>query len=172
MTPKCVFFSKFLWFWDSTGFPEASWRHLGSRCQKRDKNIKLINPVLGAILGQFWSQIYFICIFCVSFFVLAFGIACGKHPAPILGFGGHCMVLLGVILIIFYRCCETQRMQFSSEMLGLGGAGRPFLYHFCWMIECVFYVAVLTALSLDFRRFVPPKGVPVGVDFHSFPKFA
>ena len=38
-------------------------------------------------------------------------------------------------------------------MLGLGGAGRPFLNYFCWLFEYVFYVALWTALLFDFRRF-------------------
>ena len=60
----------------------ASWRHIGSRLQKSLQKIKLASHVLGAILGQFYYQIDFICIFCVLFFVLAFWHRFGEASGP------------------------------------------------------------------------------------------
>ena len=62
----------------SRGLLEASWRHLGSRYQKRFQNVKLVSLVLEAMLGLAPIR-FFRHFFCVNL-MLVFGIAFGKPP--------------------------------------------------------------------------------------------
>ena len=75
----------------------------------------------------------------------------------------------GIILNTFSQMLQNSKnATLSSEMLGLGGVGPPFLHLFCLLFECVFHVAFSTDFLFDFGGFGPPKGVRVGVHFESF----
>ena len=52
----------------------------------------------------------------------------------------HLGVISGCLLGSF--CAHLTNTTFSSEKLGLGGVGPPFLHHVCLLFEYVFYVAV------------------------------
>ena len=74
--------------------------------------------------------------------MLIFGIAFGRPPASILkilgsfqgAFWGHFEHFLQMLQ-------NSKNATLSSEMLGLGGVGPPFLHLFCLLFECVFHVA-------------------------------
>ena len=78
----------------------------------------------------------------------------------------------GVILNTFSQMMQTSKnATLSSEMLGFGGVGPPFLHFVCLLFECVFRVAFQTDFLLDLGGFGPPRGVHVGAHFESFCRF-
>ena len=110
----------------------ASWRHLGSRYQKRPQKIKLVSPVLGAILGNFCFQIDFNCIFCVSIFVVVFGIAFGTSLVPFLKIWGSFQgTFWGHFEYFLADAAELKKWNLFKRNADLGGVGPPFLHDFC-----------------------------------------
>ena len=85
---EILFLSDFSWFWGSMGLPRGLLAPSWKQVPKKPQNGKLLSPVLGAILGQFRFRIVFFCIFCVSFFLLVFGITFGRPPVPFLRIWG------------------------------------------------------------------------------------
>ena len=77
-------------------------------------------------------------------FMIIFVIASGKPPAPIWKdfkvISGSMLGSFGQFLLQMLQ--NSKNATFSSNLLGLGGAGPPFLHDFCKLFECVFYVAV------------------------------
>ena len=78
------------------------------------------------------SQPIFFCICCVPVFMFVFGIAFGRPPVAIFrilasfqgAFWHH-------FAYLFADAVKLKNATFPSEMLGLGGAGLPFLHHVC-----------------------------------------
>ena len=73
----------FLRFGHDFGGPGASRRQLRRQCQTRHQKISDLTPLWEVFLEHFGSQIWFLCILFVTTFMLIFGIAFGRPPAPI-----------------------------------------------------------------------------------------
>ena len=110
------------------GLLAPSWKQVPKKTSKD----KITQSCFGSCFGLLCPQIDFICIFCVSIFVVVFGIAFERPPVPILriwkSFQG---AVRGHFEYFFADATNFENATFSSEMLGLAGVGLPFLHHFC-----------------------------------------
>ena len=120
------------------GFLAPSWKQVPKKTSKRQIAQSCFGSYLGSFLGP---NRFFLYLLRVNFYA-CFGIASGRPPVAILKILGLSRVFWGHIAHLFADAAKLKNCNLSSEMLGLGGAGRPFLHYFCWLFECVFDVAV------------------------------
>ena len=129
VTPTFCFCGNFYDF----GAPGASRRALGGILEAGTnffQKIKLISHVSGAILGYFCTQID--SFFVSQFVCLLLASLLGGLRSQFWGFGGHFRVHFKVLWHIFSQMLQNfKNATFSSDMLGLGGAGAPFFHYFC-----------------------------------------
>ena len=121
------------------GFLAPSWKQVPNKNLKTPNCSVLFWELFGVIFGlKSFFSVFAVCqILCL--FWHRFWEASGRNFKD---FGVISGCLLGSYRHLFADAVKFKKCNFSSEMLGLGSAGRPFLHYFCWLFEYVFDVAV------------------------------
>ena len=159
----------FWWFLGPRGLPEASWRHLGSRYQKRPQKVKLVSPVLGAIWGHFGAKSISSAFFVWHFLCLFLASLLGGFHQHFWGFGGSFQNAFWAHFEHFSedaaklkKCNPFKRNACFGRCWASGFA--LFLLTFCLCFLCCF----LDGLFARFWRIWAPKGDPCWGPFWQF----
>ena len=137
--------------------PEAFWR----RYQKKHQKFAGLRPFCEAILDQVGSQIRFFFIFCVSIFVIVFGVAFGRPPVPIFRIWGS---LQGAFLCHFeHFFADAAKLKKCNPFKRNAWFGRCWASVFAFVLLTFwmcFLCCCLDCLFVRFLRSWASKGGP------------
>ena len=109
--------------------------------------------------------------FCGIHFMLIFGIDFVRLRQQLLGFRDYFRFHVGVIFLIFCRCCKRQLMQqFKAELVFLRMLGLRFCVTFATFSKffCCIQDSIRVRFLCDFSRFRLPNEVPFKVSSQIF----